>query len=60
MYVCVRQIIAAGFQLQFMTRAADSIDEHGPSNEICRQLQPKTEDLGNTVFAVRKKRQKSF
>ena len=34
-------IIAAAFQFHFMSLAVDVINGRGPSNEICRQLQPK-------------------
>ena len=33
-------IISVAFQFRFMALAVDVIDRHGPSNAMCRQLQP--------------------
>ena len=39
----------AAFQLCFMALAVDVIDRHAPSNEMCRQLQPKKLKVKNYI-----------
>ena len=42
----------AAFQFCFMTLAVCVINRHGPSNEMCRQLQPKKTKVRKAIMAV--------